>query len=83
MPYGKGIYIYEMILYAERTYFALYSHSSRQNRSSVRNGTIPTLSRAVTLNTILINIIFKLNTDWFLSFQQEMQFYRDRGREHM
>lgn len=48
VPYGKGVYIYEMILYAERTYIAFHSHSSRQNRSSVRDGAIPTLPRAVT-----------------------------------
>lgn len=31
VPYGKGICVYKMILYAERTYIALHSHSNRQN----------------------------------------------------
>lgn len=48
VSYGRGIYIYEMILYAERTCIALHSHLSRQNRSSVRDGANPILLRAVT-----------------------------------
>lgn len=43
MPDGKGIDIYEMLLYAEKTHATFCSYSNRQNRSSMRDRALPTL----------------------------------------